>query len=65
MPGLRQPMPCARKDGEAVRAAAPASSICPAQAIEQLKLSSRGCAFDIDGLGEKQIQEFYEDGLVM
>jgi DNA ligase (NAD+) len=38
--------------------------ICPAQAVEQLKHAVSKAAFNIDGLGEKQIEEFYEAGCV-
>jgi DNA ligase (NAD+) len=38
--------------------------ICPAQAVERLKhFVARDC-FDIEGLGDKHISEFYEDGLI-
>lgn len=37
---------------------------CPAQAAERLRHFAARDAFDIEGLGEKTVAEFYEDGLL-
>ncbi len=39
--------------------------VCPAQAIERLKHFCARDAMDIEGLGDRQIEAFYHDGLVM
>ncbi|QHQ34509.1 NAD-dependent DNA ligase LigA [Algicella marina] len=52
-----------RPEGEAV-ARCTGDLICPAQAVEKLKHFVSRAAFDIEGLGAKQVEAFFADGWI-
>ena len=52
-----------RDEGDAVRRCT-GGLVCPAQAVEKLKHFVGRAAFDIEGLGAKQVEQFHADGWI-
>ncbi|MEL6617448.1 MAG: NAD-dependent DNA ligase LigA [Pseudomonadota bacterium] len=67
---FQMPTECPECGSDAVRDAGDAirrctgGLICPAQAVEKLKHFVSRAAFDIEGLGAKQVEQFYGDGWI-
>lgn len=52
-----------REEGDAVRRCT-GGLICPAQTVEKMKHFVGRGAFDIDGMGAKQVEQFHQDGWI-
>lgn len=52
-----------REEGDAVRRCV-GGLICPAQAVEKVKHFVSRAVFDIEGMGAKQVEQFYRDGWI-